>query len=410
MRKRVAVMGGGPAGLMAAEALLEAGCAVDLFDAMPSVGRKFLLAGIGGLNLTHAEPWDAFVQRYGTEQNWVAPWLDRLGPAGLRAWCAELGISTFVGSSGRVFPEGMKAAPLLRAWLQRLRRQGLRVHTRHRWLGWTEEGAIRIAAGETESCLYYDAQILALGGASWPRLGSDASWVPELRRYAVDVQAFRPANCGFELNWSEPLQRHAGQPLNAVTLRFEGGDEVWHERRGSLIVSHYGLEGGLIYALSRPLRERIERDGQAWIELDLLPDRSLAALTELVAAPRGKKSLSSHLKSKLKLSALKLSLLYEVLPPADRDNPYVIAGLLKRLPLLCLRPRPLAEAISTAGGIPRHELNEGLMLKRLPGIFCAGEMLDWEAPTGGYLLTACLASGRVAGEAAAHYLSRLSSQ
>ncbi len=402
---RVGVIGGGPAGLMAAERLAMAGCAVEVFDAMPSVGRKFLLAGIGGLNLTHAEPFPDFVQRYGAGQRWVEGWLRALDPGQLRQWCAELGVQTFVGSSGRVFPAEMKAAPLLRAWLQRLRRQGVHVHTRQRWRGWQEDGQSLIESAEGLRPWRFDALVLALGGASWPRLGSDASWVAELRRLGVTVQDFRPANCGFELDWSEHVQRHAGEALASVTLRLEDADGASRQRRGTLVVTQYGLEGSLVYALSRFIRDRIERDGRARVELDLMPDRPLQDVLAAVAAPRGKKSLSAHLKNKLKLSPLKLALLYECLPSAHKSDPAAIARLLKALPLQCLRPRPIAEAISSAGGIARSEVDDALMLRQRPGVFCAGEMLDWEAPTGGYLLTACLASGWVAGDGAARWLA-----
>lgn len=395
MPDAVAIIGAGPAGLMAAETISAAGIAVDVYDAMPSVGRKFLRAGIGGLNLTHAEPLPAFVSRYGAQQESIARWLADFGPQALRDWAAGLGIETFVGSSGRVFPVGMKAAPLLRAWLQRLRQQGVRFHPRHRWLGWSDDGQLRFTTPEGERKVGADrtATVLALGGGSWSRLGSDAAWVPLLAARGVAIAPLRPANCGFEVNWSEHLRsRHAGQPLKAVAVRF---DDI--QRQGEFVLTEHGVEGSLIYALSAPLRDAIERDGEAVLHIDLAPGRDLARLTADLKTPQGHDSLSNHLRRRAGIEGIKAALLREVASTEQLRDPAQCAALIKALPLTLLAPRPIDEAISTAGGIKLDALSDDLMLKNLPGIFCAGEMLDWEAPTGGYLLTACMASGYIAG-------------
>lgn len=395
MPDAVAIIGAGPAGLMAAEPISAAGVAVDVYDAMPSVGRKFLRAGIGGLNLTHAEPLPAFVSRYGAQQESIARWLADFGPQALRDWAAGLGIETFVGSSGRVFPVGMKAAPLLRAWLQRLRQQGVRFHPHHRWLGWSDDGQLRFTTPEGERKVGADrtATVLALGGGSWSRLGSDAAWVPLLAARGVAIAPLRPANCGFEVNWSEHLRsRHAGQPLKAVAVRF---DDI--QRQGEFVLTRHGVEGSLIYALSAPLRDAIERDGEAVLHIDLAPGRDLARLTADLKTPQGHDSLSNHLRRRAGIEGIKAALLREVASTEHLRDPAQCAALIKALPLTLLAPRPIDEAISTAGGIKLDALSDDLMLKNLPGIFCAGEMLDWEAPTGGYLLTACMASGYIAG-------------
>jgi uncharacterized flavoprotein (TIGR03862 family) len=401
---RAAVIGGGPAGLMAAEALAEAGFGVELFDAMPSVGRKFLLAGKGGLNLTHSEPMPAFGARYGARAPLVARWLEVLSPRALREWAEALGIETFVGSSGRVFPQDLKAAPLLRAWLHRLRACGVVFHMRHRWLGWADDGALRFATPQGERRVVAGATVLALGGASWPQLGSDAAWVSWLRDTGVDVAPLRPANCGFEIAWSEHLRRQfAGAPIKPVVLRFEGCTPPF-ERQGEFVLSDYGIEGSLVYAASALLRDAIERDGQATITLDLLPAFDAARVLREVAHPRGSRSLGSHLKSRLGLAGAKVALLHEVLPREALADPARLAAAIKALPLTLTAPRPIADAISSAGGVMLEALDAQLMLRARPGVFCAGEMLDWEAPTGGYLLQASMASGRVAGQGAAGWL------
>jgi uncharacterized flavoprotein (TIGR03862 family) len=401
----VAIVGAGPAGLMAAEVLSAAGRQVHLFDAMPSVGRKFLLAGRGGLNLTHSEARPVFDARYGVQHNWVSDWLDGMDGAQVRAWADALGAATFVGTSGRVFPHEMKAAPLLRAWLQRLRHptsgHPVRFHMRHRWQGWegehllfNHEGApVRVRARAT---------LLALGGASWPRLGSDGSWVPLLQARGVALAPLQAANCGFDVcgrdgqGWTPHfVERYAGQPLKSVVLQLgqAEGREVWH-RKGEFVVTASGLEGSLIYAASALLRDQLQAQGEAWLQLDLLPDHTPQQVLDEVARPRGSRSLASHLKGRLGLQGVKAGLLHELVPREDWANPQVLAKAIKGLPIRLKAPRPVQEAISTAGGVRREALTSDLMLKACPGVYCAGEMLDWEAPTGGYLLTACLASGQ----------------
>lgn len=399
---RVAIIGGGPAGLMAAEVLADRGAAVHLYDAMPSVGRKFLLAGKGGLNLTHSEPLPAFVQRYGARAATVKPWLDAFGPDAVRAWAAGLGIDTFVGSSGRVFPRDLKAAPLLRAWLHRLRAAGVQFHMRHRWLGFGKSSdALRFATPQGELDVPADATVLALGGASWPQLGSDGAWLPWLRAAGVEVAPLVPANCGFEVGWSDHLrQRFAGAPIKPVRLCF--GEAF--AQRGEFVLSDYGIEGSLVYAASAAIRDAIARDGAATVTLDLLPDHDAARVAREVAHPRGARSLSSHLKSRLGLAGVKAALLHEVLPREALADAGRVAATLKALPLTLAAPRPVAEAISSAGGVRFESLDDALMLRMRPGLFCAGEMLDWEAPTGGYLLQASMASGRVAGLGASRWI------
>ena len=393
---RVAIIGGGPAGLMAAEVLGQAGVNVDLYDAMPSVGRKFLLAGVGGMNITHAEDYADFVSRYGERADDLRPLLDALSPDALREWIHGLGIDTFVGSSGRVFPSDMKAAPLLRAWLKRLRENDVRIHTRQRWLGWDEHGALRIAGPQGETRVEADATLLALGGGSWARLGSDGAWVPLLHDRGIAIAPLQPANCGFEVaGWSEHLrEKFAGAPLKTVSLALPGEAP----RKGEFVLTATGLEGSLVYALSARIREAINRDGAATVLLDLLPDRSQAQIADALARPRGSQSMAKHLHRQLKLDGVKAGLLRELSDAATFQDPQALAAAIKALPIRLLRPRPLDEAISSAGGVPFEALDANLMLRQLPGVFCAGEMLDWEAPTGGYLLTACFASGRAAAE------------
>ena len=399
---RVAIIGGGPAGLMAAEVLGQAGVNVDLYDAMPSVGRKFLLAGVGGMNITHAEDYAAFVSRYAERAGDLRPLLDAFSPDSLREWIHGLGIDTFVGSSGRVFPTDMKAAPLLRAWLKRLRENGVRIHTRQRWLGWDAEGALRLAGPEGESLIEADATLLALGGGSWARLGSDGTWVPLLEARGIAIAPLQPANCGFEVaGWSAHLrEKFAGAPLKTVSLALPGEAP----RKGEFVLTATGIEGSLVYALSAPIRNTINRDGAATVLLDLLPDRTLAQVASALARPRGSQSMAKHLHRQLKLDGVKAALLRELTDAATFQDSQALAAAIKALPIRLVRPRPLDEAISSAGGVPFEELDEGLMLRRLPGVFCAGEMLDWEAPTGGYLLTACFASGRAAAEGMLRWL------
>ena len=401
-----AVVGGGPAGLMAAEVLSQAGVAVHLFDAMPSVGRKFLLAGKGGLNLTHSEAQPAFVRRYGARAPQVNVWLDAFTPDALRDWAAALGVETFIGSSGRVFPKDLKAAPLLRAWLHRLRGRGVVFHMRHRWCGWSDGGALRLASPQGEVQVQARVIVLALGGASWPQLGSDGAWLPWLREAGAEVAPLAPANCGFDVApaWSEHLrQRFSGAPIKPVVLRFGS-----FERQGEFVLSSYGVEGSLIYAASALLREAIAARGSATILLDLLPAHDVARVAREVAHPRGARSLGSHLKSRLGLEGAKAALLHELLSRQTLADPVGLAAAIKALPITLAAPRPIAEAISSAGGVKLESLDDHLMLRTRPGVFCAGEMLDWEAPTGGYLLQAAMASARVAGQGALQWLGAAS--
>ena len=409
--RRAAVVGGGPAGLMAAEVLADAGHEVHLYDAKRSVGRKFLLAGKGGLNLTHAEDPARFVTRYGARQTEVGAWLDRFGPQQLRDWAARLGIETFVGSSGRVFPRDLKAAPLLRAWLHRLRAQGVTLHMRHRWCGLGDGAAFTPCFDTPDGRVQLDADVLvlALGGASWSRLGSDGAWVPLLRAHGADIAPLRASNCGFEVagGWSAHLvERHAGQPLKNVGLHWHDAALGPQRQTGECVVTRYGVEGSVVYAASAALRDAIEATGQATVQIDLLPARSREWVEAELAHPRGSRSLATHLKSRLNLHGVKAALLYEVADKATLADAPRLAALIKSLPLQLSAARPIDEAISSAGGVRFDALDDSLMLRALPGVFCAGEMIDWEAPTGGYLLSASMASGRVAGEGAAHWLQR----
>ena len=400
---RVAIIGAGPAGLMAAEQLVPVdGIDVDIFDAMPSVGRKFLMAGKGGMNITHSEPLPAFVARYGARAPNIAPLLDVFGPQALREWIANLGIETFVGTSGRVFPSEMKAAPLLRAWLHRLRAAGVHFHVRHRWLGWEEDGSLRFATPQGEVALQADVVILALGGGSWARLGSDGAWVPLLAARGVQIQPLRPSNCGFDVAWSNHFrERFAGQPVKSVLASI--GQQ---SQQGEFNITENGIEGGLIYALSAPLRDALERDGRASLTLDLAPGRSLARLIADLSRPQGRDSLSNHLRRRVGIEGVKAALLREFCPSETLTATNSLAAAIKALAVPVIATRPLDEAISTAGGVCFEALDERLMLRQLPGTFVAGEMLDWEAPTGGYLLTAGFASGYVAGQGARAWLNQ----
>ena len=400
----VTIIGGGPAGLMAAEVLSQAGVGVQLYDGMPSVGRKFLLAGVGGMNITHSEAYPAFLSRYAERASDIAPLLRQFGAEALCEWIHGLGIETFVGSSGRVFPTDMKAAPLLRAWLKRLRDQGVVIHTRHRWLGWSADGGLIIHSPEGEKTVHSDAVLLALGGGSWSRLGSDGAWLKLLEDQGVPYAPLQPSNCGFEVSaWSELMvSKFAGAPLKNVAIGLADDKP----RLGECVITATGIEGSLIYALSAPIREGINREGSATVHIDLLPGKPLDKVQAALAKPRGSRSMSKHLHSQLGLDGVKAALLRELAPAEHFNDPQQLAGDIKALPLTLVKTRPMDEAISTAGGVPFEALDERLMLKQLPGVFCAGEMLDWEAPTGGYLLTGCFASGRAAGRGMLEWLQR----
>ncbi len=397
---------------MAAEILARAGVRVELFDAMPSVGRKFLLAGKGGMNLTHSESLTSFLGRYGARRAQVEKLLNVFGPQDLRDWVHGLGIETFVGSSGRVFPKDMKAAPLLRAWLRRLREMGVQFHMRHRWLGWVNDSTMvqRFETPNGERQVEVDATVLALGGGSWSRLGSDGHWVSTLNSRGVNVASLRPANCGFDIVGSEHFwQRFAGQALKTIGLSWTDRHGLKRDQKGELLITATGVEGSLIYAMSGPLRDEIEASGRATIFLDLLPDRELQRVLEEVSRPRGSRSWGSHLQSQVGIKDVKAGLLREYLSAAEMIDLNRLATTLKALPIRLVATRPIDEAISTAGGVRFEALHQDewpLMLRALPGVFCAGEMLDWEAPTGGYLLTACFASGVVAGHGVLSWLNK----
>ena len=413
MKKSVAVIGGGPAGLMAAEVISRQGVRVDVYDSMPSVGRKLLMAGKSGLNITHSDPFDVFVSRYGKRSKNIEPFLKAFGSDQLREWVHSLGIQTFIGTSGRVFPMGMKASPLLRAWLKRLSDSGVTFHLRHKWTGFTSTQAaapgeangnksifLRFLTPNGEVTVKADAVVLALGGGSWSRLGSDGAWVPWLRQAGAGVEPLRPSNCGFDVTWSEHFrEKYDGHPIKSVVLSF--GD--FHQQ-GEFIVTREGVEGGLIYTTSARMRDEIEANGTAVMHLDLKPDRTLEWLVDKLSRPRGRRSLASYLEKTLGIKGVKAGLLREFVSREDFTNPERLAEFIKALPIPLVAPRPLDEAISSAGGIRFESLDENLMLKVMRGLFCAGEMLDWEAPTGGYLLTACFSSGHAAGQGVLKWL------
>jgi uncharacterized flavoprotein (TIGR03862 family) len=398
------IIGGGPAGLMAAEVLALAGVKVELFDAMPSVGRKFLLAGVGGMNITHSEAKPAFIGRYGQRAGNIAELLEDFDAEQLRTWIHGLGIDTFVGTSGRVFPTDMKAAPLLRAWLKRLREHGVVIHTRQRWLGWNADGHLRIAGTDGEQTIEARAVVLALGGGSWARLGSDGAWQPLLAERGVTLAPLQPSNCGFEVaGWSAVFaDKFAGAPVKSCAIALPGQAP----RLGEFVVTAQGVEGSLVYALSAPIRDTINQHGSATVHLDLLPHKSPEQVLALLNKPRGSKSISNHLRSALGLDGVRAGLLRELTDAATFADTASLAKAIKTLPLTVVRTRPLDEAISSAGGVPFEAMDPHLMLSQVPGVFCAGEMLDWEAPTGGYLLTACFASGRKAGLGVLSWLNR----
>ncbi len=387
------MIGGGPAGLMAAEVLSAAGRTVTIYERMPTPGRKFLLAGKSGLNITHAEPYERFVARFGAASSHLRPALDAFTPDDLRAWAAGLGVETFVGSSGRVFPRGMKASPLLRAWRRRLETRGVRLLTRHHWTGF-DGAALRFETPEGEIRVAPTATLLALGGASWPRLGSDGAWAPLLEADGLPVRPLRPANCGFDVAWSDVMrERFAGEPVKAVTVRVPGGPAL----PGEFVVSRHGIEGSLVYAVAAELRDSLEARGSAALVLDLAPGRSEAALAKALARQPASASFANRLRKGAGLAGVKAALLRELAPEDERRDAARLAARIKALALPVLRPRPIAEAISTAGGVVLDALDDRFMAINRPGLFLTGEMLDWEAPTGGYLLTACMATGRAAG-------------
>ncbi len=402
----VVVVGGGPAGLMAAEAAVAAGANVELYDAMPSVGRKFLLAGKGGLNLTHSEPMESFLSRYGARRAFIESAITSFSPAAVRTWACNLGVETFVGTSGRVFPTDMKAAPLLRAWLHRLRQAGVRFFVRHRWCGWDEQGSLRFETPQGIRVVHAQAVVLALGGGSWPSLGSDAAWVPILTMRNIPIAPLQPANCGFDLRWTDHFRkRFTGQPVKTVAITLTTPEGSTTRQVGAFVITETGVEGGIIYAVSRSIREMITSQGQALVHLDLTPDRTVERLRHDLSQSKGKRTIVTHLKRRAGLAGVKAGLLYETLSKDVLMNPARLASAIKSLPLTIVAPRPLEEVISTAGGVSFDALDTRLMVRSLPGVFCAGEMLDWEAPTGGYLLTACLATGRCAGHGAGDWIN-----
>ena len=402
MSPQVMIIGGGPAGLMAAEVLLQRGLQVSLYEAKPSPGRKFLVAGKGGLNLTHSEPREDFLSRYGVRRPQIEPLLDAFGPNELRQWARALGVETYIGSSGRVFPKEMNAAPLLNAWLEKLQTSGLQIYTRHKWVGWGKDHALLFETPDGEKNVKADAVILALGGGSRPELGSDGRWIPLLAAYNVEIAPLKPANCGFDVQWTSYFRdKYEGKPVKSAAITFKG-----QRKLGEFIITEKGVEGSLIYAISAQLRDEIELAGRAIIELDLTPDWTQGEVTEKLSRPRGSHSFSKHLKRTLNITGVKSGLLWEFVNRKDFSDPERLACAIKSLPIPLIAPRPLEEAISSAGGVTFESLDERLMLHALPGVFCAGEMLDWEAPTGGYLLTACFASGYTAGLGVLDWLDR----
>jgi uncharacterized flavoprotein (TIGR03862 family) len=402
----VAIVGGGPAGLMASDVLVRGGVRVTIYDQMPAVGRKFLLAGRGGLNLTHSEPLDQFLRRYGHAEPHVRPAIEAFSPDDLRTFSAELGQPTFVGSSGRVFPTAMKASPLLRAWLRRLAAMGVTFKLWHRWRGWDEAGRLVFDTPDGQTAVAADASILALGGASWPKLGSNGAWVAAMAEAGITVAPLQPANCGFLVDWSDIFRsRFEGDPLKRIALSFGG-----RSARGEAVITGKGLQGGSLYALSDVLREAIASHGHAALHVDLLPDKNVPALEQKLRAPRNKQSLANVLRKALSLSPIAIGLLQEAAVASSTKlselTPEALAGRIKAVSVRLVGIEPIARAISTAGGIAFDEIDEHFMLRRRPGSFVAGEMLDWEAPTGGYLLQACFATGAAAGRGALQFRQR----
>ena len=405
---QVAIIGGGPAGLIAAETLIEQGVSVDLYDRMPSAGRKFLIAGKGGLNLTHSEPFPEFLKKYGEREIKLSPYLTQFGPTQIQQWAKQYGINTFIGTSGRVFPVGMKAAPLLYAWKTRLIELGVTFLFRHEWTGFAPDGSLIFKHGDQTLIKKYQAVLFAMGGASWSRTGSKGDWVPIFEAAGIKVDPFKPSNCGFDVLWTDHFKsKFDGNPLKTIQVGLIDAKGELIQKKGEFIVTHAGLEGSLIYALSAKIRSGIEQNGQTTIYLDLLPDLSTEELFQRLSKERGKRSFSSFLEKTTGLNGVKLGLLWEFIPREDLANPEKCAQAIKHLPITLTTPHPLEEAISSAGGVDFEEMDDRLMLKKIPGVFCAGEMLDWEAPTGGYLITACFATGVAAANG---ILSRLKHQ
>jgi hypothetical protein len=406
---QVVIVGAGPAGLMAAERIADAGYQVHVYDAMPSAGRKFLLAGIGGMNITHSESFDAFIQRYYEQANWLLPMIKAFDANALIEWIHDLGIETFIGSSGRVFPKEMKAAPLLRKWLQRLRESGVTFHMRHRLTSMEQhENKTLLSFINNDGTVKIEAMavVLAMGGASWPKLGSDGAWQAMLGEKQIIIKPLESTNCGFHVNWSEHIQRNfAGSELKNMAFKFTTLAGLTIERKGECIITEYGLEGSLIYAFSKHFREAINVNGVAQVLIDLIPHYTAAQALQKLTKKRGKSSFAKHLKSTLNISGVQSALLYEHHTEIASQTNEMLAHSLKNISVKLISTRPIEEAISSAGGVCHSSLNKHLMLKQLPGIFCAGEMLDWEAPTGGYLLTACFASGKQAGNGVIQYLN-----
>lgn len=403
--KTIAIIGGGPAGLMAAEVIASQGLSVHLFDAMPTMARKFLRAGIGGLNITFDEPLDSFLNNYYDRRKNIEPLLRNFSPTDLIAWVNDLGIQTFIGSSHRVFPVEKKASPLLRAWIHRLQKLNVVFHNRHRWLGWNADNSLRFATPTGEVIVNADATLLALGGGSWPQLGSNGDWLPLLQEKGIVINPLRSANCGFSVNWSEFFSdRFAGHPIKSITASMKDCSGNTFKKQGELLVTKTGVEGGLIYAISAKARDEIERTGTVVIYIDLSPHRTLQQITERLMLPRDKNSLAKQLKNKIGIDGVKAALLREYSDHSVFSQPQALAKLIKAFPITLNQANPLVDAISTAGGVCFEELDSLQMLKKVGGVFCAGEMLDWEAPTGGYLLSACFASGYSAGQGILQWL------
>lgn len=408
LETEVAIVGAGPAGLIAAEQLSAAGLEVRLFDSMPSAGRKFLIAGKGGLNITHSEPFEQFISRYGQQSGRLLPMLQAFGPEDVRIWAASYGVNTFVGTSGRVFPVGMKAAPLLYGIKQKLDKNGVITHYRHVWNGFGNthtnllfEHPNGILQVEAKACLF------ALGGASWKNTGSTGNWVPLFQQLGVKVDPFKPANCGFDVVLTDFIRKKFdGEPIKTVAIQTLDLQGQMVRRQGEFILTPNGFEGSLIYFFSSLFRQKIEHEGFADITLDLLPDFSLDQIEGILRHDRGKKSFSTYMQRTLGLNGIKLALLHEFATTTNFADPHKLAYLIKQLPVRLLHPRPLDEAISSAGGVSLDAVNDELMLKQAPGLFCAGEMLDWEAPTGGYLITACLSLGVAAAKGIQNYLGK----